>query len=657
MPRVVPVHYLRPNEAEWTPPAVVFADTETATRPHPAGDLEVLRCWVAHYLDRRPTRGASLRDVWGQGTTGDQLAAWLTDVTRNRRSVWAYCHNLGFDLTTTGLLRKLSARGWQITEAAVGGTAPWVRLARGSRRLCLTDSFSWLETNLARIGQAVGTVKPALPAQGDDLDAWLARCRADVTILESAVLTLMGWWDAKRLGNWTITGAACGWNAYRHTPTSTRMVIDPDPDKVNPERAFVHGGRRAVWSVGEHAAGPFTELDFAAAYPTVAAHLPLPIQRTAHRESTDLSHYLIRSQRWSLTARCLIRTDVPRWPVKLNKGTWYPVGRFWADLAGPDITEADRLGCLLEVGPGWVHQLGYNMAPWARWVTRTASGADPDTPEVARMVAKSWSRSVIGRWSQRGYQRLQLGPAPGPGWGFEEGWDHYAGVRGQVVDLDGRRAWVSAAETPDNAYPAVLAFVEAHVRTRLNRVIDALGPGCVLQADTDGLIVRDSAVGTHAARGTLVAPPSVPAAGRLQWCLDQLAPDVAPLVLRAKRRLSHVTVLGPQHVARDGVRGYSGLPGMAEPVGGDRYRVKQWPGLSWQLAHGDAAGYVRPEVTVTMRGPWPTGWLLADGSVVPVEADVTSTGETRLIGWNSSSYAFAGMRPASTQHPRLAPLL
>jgi len=620
------------------------------------GSLEVLRLWCAHYTDRRTAKGVRPRDEWAEGDTAAELAAWASEVTRNRETVWLFAHNLSFDLTTTRLPLELVKLGWSVTDAAIGGKAPWMRLRKGKRVLTMVDSWSYLPRPLEELAQLVGIRKPQLPADGDQRALWSARCRADVDIMEAAVLQLMDWWEANRLGRWTISGPASGWNAFRHHPTPERIVVDPEPSVVKAERAAYHGGRRGTWSIGSHSAGPFTELDFTSAYPTVAATLPLPIGRAYQVDGVALDDRVVTSSRWGLVARCLISTETPRWPTRVGKATWYPVGTFWADLAGPDIAEAHRLGCLVKIGPGWVHRLGMAMAPWAQWVLAVQDGRAEDAPPMARIAAKAWGRSVIGKWASRSFDKIKLGPAPTAAWGYEEGWNHTMDAHCGLVDLAGQRWLVTASGEGDNAYPAIPAWVEAEVRVRLNRVLEALGPRAVLQCDTDGLIVVERTVGTVSAGGTLVAPSDVPAAGRLAWCLDQLAPLVAPLTLRPKRRLSHVTILGPQHLIRDGQRRYAGLPGMAEDLGDGRFKAKLWPGLQWQMGQGDPRGYLRPETFPVVKGPWPTGWVTSRGRVVPVEAELGPDGATRLIPWGRSRYHREGVVPAWDQHPKLAPL-
>lgn len=652
-PGPAPVHYLRPNDKVWTPPALITLDSET--RPVELADrrIEVLRCWDAHYLDRRTRKKVTPRDDWGAGEDAPSLVEWVQTVTRNRDTVWLYCHNLSFDLATTRLPQRLVAAGWKVTDAAIGGKAPWLRLAHGKRVLTMCDSWSWLPVALDQVGQAVQVSKPPLPGEADELTEWHRRCRADVEILETALLDLMGWWDRHALGRWTISGAGCGWNAFRHRTPPRQVIVDPDPDAVAADRAAIHGGRRAVFSIGEHRAGPFLELDFVAAYPSIAANCPLPAKRGRAFTSLPLDDHKLSSDRWGVIARVLVETDVPRWPVKIGRHNWYPTGTFWATLAGPEIAEARRLGCLRQIGPGHVHRLGYAMQPWAQWVLAVMRDELPDTPPVAKIAAKSWSRSVIGKWAARGFERHQLGPATSGDWTYEEGWDHETGTKGGLVQLGGKRWWVTSAATPDNTYPAVLAWVESEVRVRLSRVLEAIGTGAVLQADTDGLIVAQRNLGTVSAHGHLRAPSGTHGAERVAWVLNCLDPVTAPLTLRVKRAASHVTVTGPQHLRVDGTRRYAGLPGMATETATNEFDVLTWPKLAWQLKHGDTAGYVRPRQHVRMAGPYPTGWLLDTGKVVPLEAELGIDGQTRAVPWQRSSYRVAGARLAEIQHPQL----
>lgn len=652
-----PVHYLRPNDKVWTPPHVLYLDTETATIPNTEPEVMALRLWCLRLVDRRPAGNGRMVTVDSDGDTSAELVEQINQSFKGRKTIWLFAHNLSFDLVTTRLPMALVLSGWSVSDAAVGGRAPWLRFSKGSKRLTLVDSGGWLPVALSELAPLTTTSKKPLPPSNGSRKAWLARCASDVGLLSDAMSQILDWWDREQLGRFDISGSACGWNAYRHMPVVQRIVVDPDPDSVAADRKAVHGGRRGVWRVGDVRAGGLLELDITTAYPGVAAHLPLPLRRAYRVEGLATTDSRITSDRWQFAGEVELETDTPRWPVKWGGGTWYPVGRFRTHLAGPEIAEAARLGCLRAVGPGHVHQLGGAMMGWARWVLATQRGENELAPPVAAVVAKHWGRVVIGKWASHGFDRVPMGASPVLDWSYEEGWDHGSQTRGGMVDIAGQRWWVSASAEPDNAYPAILAWVESHVRLRLSRVLDALGPGVAVQCDTDGLIVSERAF-TRWCREQVLQMPELPGSmGLLDAGLSALNELCAPLTIRIKRRHTHARILGPQHVETPSGRRFAGLPKHATRTGENTYEGRIWPKLQWQMSNGDPRGYVRPNVTATVAGPYAPGFVLTTGHVVPPVAVVMPDGSTDLLPWDLMPSRMTAGKLAPVQSPRLKALI
>lgn len=654
--RVVPIHYLRDNMRDWTPAHVAFFDTESRITADDKGETHRLRCWAARAIDRRPLKNQLPRDAEYHGTTSASLASWVGDIAKGRSAVWVFAHNLTYDLTSSSLLRLLVKDGWQVGHATMGGKSCWVRLTRRSSTVTFVDSWTWLPTDLGEVGNAVGILKPVLPTQDADAAEWLARCKADVDILAAGMCQLMAWFDRHKLGNWAPTGAATGWNTYRHRESTTAVTIHPEPEVIAEDRRYVNGGRRAVWQLGRQTAGPYVELDIAGAYPTIAASFPLPRQHRAPFESMPLDAWQIDSDRWSPVARCRIRTSAPSVAVKWSGATFYPVGEFWADLTGPEIREARDLGTLVEIGPGRIHQMGYSMRGWAQWVLETVNGDTPQTPPVAQIAAKHWSRSTIGKWASHAFVTTELGRSPNFGWGYEDAWDHNRNCRASVQDIAGKRFVVSAGGDPENAYPVVFAWVEAHVRVALNRVIECIGEGALLTANTDGMIAASRIVGTAASGGSVIAPEGLKGAARLDWVIARCNERIDPLRLRIKGSVGHVTVLGPQHVQIGRRRAFSGIPAGAVEIEANRYEFQTWPGMTRQLQSGMRDGYRRDIRRVRIAGPYPSGWVLESGRVRPVEMTIDAAGNNQVVPFYQSRWAALAERAAPEQRRELARL-
>lgn len=692
------VHYLTSNDTTWTPPAVISLDTESmVVQEYP--EVQAIRCWHVRADQRTAPQSQPGAHVAGGGTSPTDLADRLAKWCQSRSEVWLYCHNLNFDLAVTRLPLLLSARGWTVSDMAIDGSSPWMTLTAGTAKLVIADSHAIWPVPLAEIAQVVDVEKPPLP-EGDDPSAWMARCAADTLILHTALLQAMEYHDEHQLGRWAITGASIGWNTMRHLqaartsaksrtarlklglppvdPAAQPVVIDPDPDAIAWDRLAVYGGRRQTWRHGQLAPSEFLELDFHRAYQTVMAEHALPRKRGRWFDSLPIDSQLVDDpgHQWGIIAEVEIDTDEPRWPCRIQVNptelppganrdltgmppdaktrVFYPVGRFRTVLAGPDIAEARRLGCLISIGHGQVHQLGRAARPWATW--SLAAQDNPDTPEVVRMALKHQGRAVAGKWAARGWSKTVLGMSTTYGWSYSDAYVNGAGARGAIIDMAGTKFLSVPDRDSDNAYPAVLAYIESFVRVMLGRVIHAFGRRAVVQCDTDGMIVD-----------TRQLPPLIPAAEAaasdfgeygdgLTAALDAANHLTAPLTLRAKTTYRTLIVTGPQHLEMDGRKRWSGVPSTAQRAPDGSYSAWTWPKLAWQMSNGDPRGYTRIIQTYRLAQSYAPGWLLTDGSVVPVEARTRDDGQTELVPWDESHYPLIGALRAAHQPAVLAAL-
>lgn len=627
MTGAAPVHRVRPNHREWTPPQLVCFDTETMPEDVPEGELHTLRCWSAR-LDVRRARSASAVGVSrGYGYTAAELADQVEIWAAGQRTLWVYAHNLSFDLAVTRLPAVLHGRGWQVTGHAVASDSPWLRMKRGQCVLTFCDSWGWLRAPLEHIGADVGYVKPDLPAWTDSDADWLARCQADTEILALAMTQLMDWWDAQQLGSWTLTGSAGGWNTWRHKTTHALPLIVPDAEQTAADRRAIYGGRREAFRHGDLAGGPWVLADFKSAYPAIAAAVPLPAARQGNFASLPIDSPLVCGDKFGIIAEVEIVTAEPRWPVRVNGRIAYPVGHFRTVLAGPEIAAARDAGCLAAIGPGWLHRLSPHMQEWAQWVLDVTGDQREDVPRVARRAVKHWGRAVIGKTAARGWRTVPLETLGGSGWDYRPAWNAAEQVPSHLIDVCGQVAEVMPAGDGDNAYPAILAWVESWTRVQLSRAIDYFGRGHVVTCDTDGLIVT---------------------ADRWEECGG--APlRFGPLTMRSKGTYSQVQVLGPQHVITPGDTKLAGIPRRHDTAEDGRLTALLWPKLSTQMSLRPGAtepAYLRPRQTYTLAASYVTGWVALNGAVRPLDAAVCGEGTTHLLPWPQPD---SGTYPARLQ--------
>lgn len=629
------VHYLASNAAERAPRHLVVFDTETRWHDTPQGELHTLRVWCAQDVWRTPRAGRRFGHLPDHGTTADQLADFLEHAATADATTWVTAHNLGFDLAVTRLPLVLLRRGWVMTSGALTIDHPWLRLRKKSKRMTLVDSHSWLPHRLQTIGERLRIAKPALPDNDDSDEAWRARCAGDVLILAAAMGQLLDWWEANRLGAWSITGPRTGWNAMRHRGMWQRVVIDPDPEARSFERTTILAGRREAWRVGELRRDRYLEIDFERAFLTVCRDLPLPVRRTRAFDSLPLDSMYLRSDRWGAIAECTVHTATPRYPHVAGRRTLHPVGTFQTTLCGPELQAARERGDLLDVGAGWRYQLGHPVVPWARWVEGLLDGDPGVVPATAVMAAKSWSRTVPGKWATRTSREVDEIDSHLDGWWLEPGVHHPGGERCSLLHLGGRQHLILHDQEADDAFPAILAYIQSYVRDALGRLIDCFDPADMVICNTDGILVRS----------------------RRDPDLAALAERCFPFRPRIKHVWRHVEVISPQHLLLDGEPRLSGVAWNADRAGPRSWAWQSWPGLARQLELGDRPGFVRERHQVNLAHVPVARWVLQDGTTLPVSAALApGTGATVLLTPNGQLSAAQGVL-APAQHPLLERVL
>ena len=670
------VHRLSGNAAEDSPHEVIVLDTETRQHGEGTSEVHVLRCWVATMIRRHGRNPGRPRQCWAEGTDAAVLAQWIEDQVKSTPTVWIYTHNLSFDLSVTRLPLELIDRGWVISQHNLASDSPWARMVKGSKAIKLCDSASMLPYSVEHLGAHLELGKLALPGDGDSDEAWLARCRRDVEITARALTQAMDWWDERQLGHWSATGPRTGWNAYRHVAIPGRgqqvvqqrgpggeswithghghPVIDPDHDARVFERGALYQGRREAWRLGTLPEGTYAELDFRHAYLSIAQTFPLPCRRGMAFDSLPTSSRYVDDPNLSIIAEVTVRAAVPRYPLRGKSGIVYPVGTFRTTLCGPEIAEARRRGELVAIGAGYYYRLSWHMQPWADLMAAVIDDDAAGDPPMARLLCKAWSRTVFGVWAARRSNVMIEGTSPEPGWHAEHGIDTATGAKCTILNMAGRWQYILRDQESDDSFPAILAWVQSHVRVALGAVIDEVPDRHMVSCSTDAVLlelggrVADVSDRRRAAAGRRVGY------GYAVRLASQLSAFVPGLELRCKEIYGNVRILTAQHLKLDGVIKMAGVSKSAEELAPDRFVFYTWPRLGRQLQLGEHRGYVRQHREVDLREVTANRWAAQDGCTAPPEAYVDAEGRTVLLGPPEGGCARHGAPWREKQWPDLA---
>lgn len=653
MRRPASVHWLRENAQTRSPHRLLVVDTETVPVGEDDPGRQVLRLWSARLVRRHGIDPKQPRTQDYRGDTAAELAELVDSLARSDATLWVLTHNLNFDLAVTALPVLLTAAGWRITEAALTTDDPWARLVRGRRHLVIADSWSWLPASVEAIGALIGRRKVPLPDWAADDDAWAARAGTDVAIVVEAVTSALDWWDAGGFGNWSITGPATGWSSYRHRRPRPHVLVDPDPAARAFEMAAVTGGRKEVRAVGLQPPGLYADLDIATAHLTAMAGFALPMRRLRRFDSLSPTDPALDSSIRDVLAWATVECQAPRYPWSSGRGTFYPVGRFRSLLAGPELREARARGELRAIHAGYVYLVAPHMADWALWLASLLDEADATIPPAVRLLAKHWSRCVPGKWAGHTSEVLSRDPDPRPGWQVERAMLMPERRPADLLRVGGERWTIVRDEWADDAFPAILAFIQSATRVAVCRLVDILGPA-VVTMNTDGLVVDVGRVlaiaGGRRASSTSAYGPQLRELDRLCQAWDTVTD---PFSVRIKRAARSLTVISPQHLILDDERRLAGIPRRAVELAGGRFRFTQWPRLRVQIARDQAPGYRTVEATVDLAQVPPTGWLRCDSTVDPIRVEQDALGRDVIADPRRDPAERAILAPVEQQHPAL----
>lgn len=632
---------------------VAFFDTEFPKDPDRPEAPQMFKCACAARVRRHGRSRAGVADSLMTADAGD-LVKWVVQSAEPDTPLWLYGHNVAVDVHSSGMLDALLSDGWRLSRHGLSNPAMWALLVRDRQSIHICDSFSILGVGEKRLGELLELPKLEMPHYGDDIDTWLEYCWRDVEIGIRALLECMADWEEHDLGRWTDTGPGCAWNSLRHTLTPGAVWINPDPPAQAFERSAIYGGRRELFRFGQLPEWEYCDLDLEHAHTSIAEYFPLPAGRGKHFDSVQLDSPLIDSPGVGLIARCRIRTETPRYPLRHAAGVVHPVGEFETILAGPELAEARRRGELVAVMDGYGYVLKHWAHDWARWVTAVLDGRDKTVGPMLRLLLKGASKTVWGRTAMRVTGTVSEGDGPTEELRLERGHDPVRGCGMVIIDQGWRRRIELQDQEGDDSFPAILAWIQSLVRVLVGRLVDALGPEAVVQVATDGVMVAPWRLAEIAYDGGVSIEGIGDTSDVAGAACVALRADTAPLRVRLKDTLHRVRALGPDVVEMDEGRRIAGVPTGAKPAGAWSYVGEVWPSfVTLTQVPISGAVAVQPRRWDVSRAR-PLRWVYEDGCCEALRWAHRARNGPEAGLCPPGPVCRHGGRLRADQHPRLA---
>lgn len=593
----MPRSFLRHNKSTASPGAFIFFDTETL--PHPfeeieGAELHKLRLGVARYC--RLERGKQTRVDTVRFRKSSQFWTWLVSKLHQRIPTWVWAHNLPFDLTVVEFWKMLQHGHFILTdpEQEAGGNQSegrkggWGRgfmllddpptviscRHRDGGRVIFCDTLNYFLTSLKKMGEAVGHDKMTMPAFSAPDSEWFTYCENDVIVTEKCVLGLVQWVKECDLGRFRYTRAAQSLSAYRHRFRDNVIEFHDEADVRNLERACYYGGRLEAYYLGAclppvqrskkgrkrppravdlRPRCPIYELDVCSLYPYVMKEYAYPNRLV----DSSFERGSVGDWKRELGGDCaaVVLIDAQSdYPVRNPAiGTYYPQGRYWTALCGPELDRALSAGHVQDCAAWSRYNLSTLFATFVDYFWEQRHAYESAGENLYAELCKYVMNSLYGKFGQLSSEwEDRHGLEPPQPWGPWIVDDRSSGVEHQYRCVGGHvQEHVPRGELL-NTSPAIAAWVTAHGRELIRNVRECAGREHCLYLVTDAVYVDQQ------------GHDNLQAAG---WIADRVL---------GKLSLKHVAdnceIRGLHHLTLGGHVKHGAIKASAEQVGERVYR-------------------------------------------------------------------------------------
>lgn len=588
-------HYIKPNSRSESPRHILCFDTETKPHVRPDGSIRH-RLWFGWWCYLRSDGPTAWRHPqWGRFSSA--LSFWrdITSLPAERTTLYVFCHNTNFDLPVVKSFKTLRKLGWKLSRAVIDAPPTIITLRKGTRKIVLLDTLNWWRVPLSELGASVGQAKLPMPAPDAAREVWDTYCRGDVEVLCKALTAWLDLLRAEDLGGFAMTLASQAMRTWRHKFMPVQVLIDTNDNALSLSRTAYLGGRNECFQLGPIAARVHC-VDINSMYPAVMRGRLYPTRLIGFDATRPQATFIKFRATCATVGKVLLRTEEGMYPRIIADRLCFPVGTFWAHLAGPELMYAFEHGQVVKFESLAVYHQSELFTEFVDYFYQMRLAAKAAGNSLLTFFYKILMNSLYGKFGQRGRVWEEGGTARDD---TSRAWVEYdvtTGVLHRYRQLAGLLQVKSDAGEAAESMPAIAAYVTSYARMELNRLIRVAEARNCYYCDTDSLFVNDDG---YANLAGLLHPDRL-GAPKEEWTTTELhLRGLKDYSVGAKVKIKGVrknaTWLSDSELVQDG-----------------------WSGLRGQLRNEDLDNaYTRP-VRKHLSRQYSKGLVRRDGRIEPL---------------------------------------
>lgn len=589
-------HKLKSNASSQFPRNIVYVDTEANIvnksngEQHHFFDLGVA-CYVY-----KPTNRRKPREEWF--TFYDVETFWNTSINLSEkdRTLLILAYNIGYDIRLLDGFRILDSLGYQQQRLYIGQTACILQFKKDKHKILILDACNYFHGTLESWGKMLGLDKVQVNFSDTNQSELEVRCKQDVLILKTLWETWYQFVQDNDLGCFAPTTPSQAFNAFRHRFMYHDIYVHANKEAIELERNSYFGGRVECYHIGDVPDGPFYKVDVNSMYPYVMTNTPVPIRLLTIWEEPSIKQLRSCIKRFSFIADVEIETGLPVYPTKVDSKLVWPVGRFRATLAEPELQYALEHNHIKHIYKCNVYEKAVIFDRYINWAYEARLKYKQDNNIIFSTMVKLLMNSLYGKFGQRS-EKWQKGRyienLPD---GFIDEYDGESGTIRKGYAIAGQEWLLVGREEGFHACPGIASTITSAARMHLWELISVARRVNVFYMDTDSLIVN------------------IAGYRNLSPFIDEHT--LGKLKLEYKTRT--LCLRAPKSYKTDTEDKCKGLTKSAQQIGEHTYSMMQWQGLRGALHDGILNQVVLIPRTKHFSTNYTKGNVDQSGSVSPL---------------------------------------
>lgn len=586
-------HLLTPGKNQERPRYIVYFDSESRVRKD---GRHVPYLVVATFKNYR--YGSQTQKVYPTRTYHEfwKDAASYGD---KHHTTYIIAHNVGYDVLVTGGITELTNLGFRVTSWFEKGSTYllYLRHDKTEKKLIILSSTNYFAQSLEKLGQTLGIPKLSIDYNRASLAASLEYCKQDVLILQTAVETFINFVDRENLGNFGKTVPGQAFNAFKHRFMTHEIWIHNNETAIELERGAYYGGRTECFQLGELPRDDYYYYDVNSMYPAVmlANKYPVRLLTTRKRMSNqEAARHLTEGK--GLCADCLVSTQEPLFPVRVNDNLIFPVGTFRTWLTTPEIKYAIEHNQLVQIFGISLYQMDDIFSSYVDYFYNQRLAANASGNKVLDLLYKLFMNSLYGKFGQKSDTWLRVGDAPIDLIQLIKVVDGETGEATTHKIFGGSEFKQIDEEESYNSFPAIAAHVTGYSRMLLASYFQAVGWENVYYCDTDSLFTNKTG---HQRLTQYIDPTRLGS-------------------LKLEKESQEVKILCPKDYQFGKDVKTKGVRKDSKKVNDNTWETTVWPKLASFINTGKLTGYRNLKRLKTLRRIYTKGWVLPGGRVLPL---------------------------------------